>query len=327
MPLDEFDLIDRFFRHCGPESSNVVLGIGDDGAILQAGHTGGNTEELVVATDTLVAGTHFPEHGDPAEIAQRALRVNLSDLAAMGAQPTAFLLALTLPEADEQWLSGFAQGLSQAAQTFTCPLIGGDTTKGPLCISITTLGSVPRGQALTRSGARPGDIVYITGITGEARAALDILQGKSRAETNTENHLLARYWRPEPRIAAGTHLRGLASAAIDVSDGLLADLQHIADNSGVGAIIEAGKLPLSKPVQTLTSHQWALQWALTGGDDYELCFTAAPGLSSRIDACMQSIGLPATAIGAITHGQGIVCIAENGEAMALQTPGYRHFGV
>src|SRR5690606_9849738 len=229
--LHEFDLIRRFFTVIGGAGPHIALGVGDDGALLDQAPGC----QLAISTDTLVEGVHFPVACDPEALAGRALRVNLSDLAAMGAEPLGFQLALTLPSADEVWLAAFSRGLARDAGLFGCPLMGGDTTRGPLAITVTVIGTLPAGAALRRGGAGAGDLLYVTGTLGDARGALDVPR---------EAHLAARYWRPEPRLAAGRLLRQFASAALDVSDGLAQDAGHIAAASGLGCRIEADRLPL-----------------------------------------------------------------------------------
>lgn len=305
-------------------ANGVVLGIGDDCAILQPR----SDEELVISTDTLVAGVHFPEQSAAAEIAQKALRVNLSDIAAMGGRPKWFLLALTLPEADESWLADFARGLYQVADAFQCTLVGGDTSRGALLtITITVLGSAPPGRALRRSSARPGDRIYVTGSLGDAAAGLAIAQGTIDTATNDADreYLTERFWRPAPRIAEGQLLQAYASAAIDISDGLLADLGHIVTASGVGAAIDVATLPLSRSLSAVVSPQQALNWALAGGDDYELCFTVAPERCADFEAAIAAGTMVATSIGVIVPGNAVVCHDAEGRVLDVATEGYRHF--
>ncbi|MCK9563954.1 MAG: thiamine-phosphate kinase, partial [Bacteroidales bacterium] len=232
----EFDLIRRYFSGIGA-SPHLVLGVGDDCAII-APPAG---SQLVITTDTLVAGVHFPHDCDAGALARRALRVNLSDLAAMGADVLGIQLALTLPRGDADWLASFSAGLAADCEAFACPLMGGDTTRGPLAVTVTALGTVPAGQALLRSGAGVGDQLYVTGSVGDARAALEVMD--ERGEGGGD--LADRYWLPQPRLTAGALLRGLASAALDVSDGLVQDAGHIASASGLGCRIEVNSLPLS----------------------------------------------------------------------------------
>ncbi|MFZ5654926.1 MAG: thiamine-phosphate kinase [Pseudomonadota bacterium] len=320
MAIDEFSLIERYFRHGVGSGSGVRLGVGDDGALLEV-EAGA---ELVVTVDTLVADLHFPAAADAADIAQRALRVNLSDLAAMAATPRWFLLALTLPEADERWLAGFAAGLAAAATAFGVALVGGDTTRGPLAVSITALGTVPAGQALRRSGAAAGDWVMVTGVLGGAAAALADMRERGTCRAGSAA-LDARYWRPEPRLADAEALRGLASAAIDISDGLLADLGHLARASGVGAELMLEALPLHAAAVSRFGVARVRQWALGGGDDYELCFTVAPGRGAQLAALPAAGRAGATRIGQLVPGSGVRVRDAAGREVPVAEPGFRHF--
>ena len=320
MPLDEFSLIERYF--CNDQRGEaVVTGIGDDAAVLNLQLD----EQLVTSVDTLLADVHFPSSAAPEDIATRALHVNLSDLAAMGARPLGFLLALTLPEADAQWLEAFSESLARDASTYQCPLIGGDTTGGPLAISITVFGSVPKGQALLRSGASEGDSIYVTGTLGDAAAALSFIKGFLNKGFVESEYLLSRFYRPEPRLQEGTRLIGQASAAIDISDGLLADLGHIVRRSNVRAEIELARLPLSRALMTAGNHVQSLEWALTGGDDYELCFTVPCENVQAIEQMIQAGLLNASKIGRIIAGQGVICLNEHGEEVRFEKEGFRHF--
>jgi len=313
----EFALIERI-RARAPGRADVLLGIGDDAALLQVppGH------ELVLSTDTLVAGVHFPEETTPADIGWKALAVNLSDLAAMAATPAWISLALTLPDGDADWLDAFLDGFCELAGEHQVALVGGDTTRGPLSITISAHGFVPAGQALRRDGAGAGDEVWVTGTLGDAAGALQQWRGGGLQSAK----LRYRLDRPTPRVAAGLALRELASAAIDVSDGLAADLGHILRRSGVGAEIELGRLPTSR---TLAEHfaedaaRWRLQ--LAGGDDYELCFTATPANAFAIEQAMAACGLIATVVGRITREPGLRLLTPKGEAFGLDTPGHEHF--
>ena len=328
--LDEFALIKRYFdrSRAGVETahdkSGVRLGIGDDCAIVQLS----STEELVISTDTLVGGVHFPEHSDPALIAQRALRVNLSDLAAMGGQARWLLLALTLPEADEPWLASFSEGLHEVAALYNCALIGGDTTRGPLSITITVGGSVPSGKALVRHDARIGDSVYVTGSLGDAAAGLALIQGRierGRVSTEHQKYLLERFWRPTPRLAEGLLLRNYASAAIDISDGLVADLGRIVERSGVGGELQLTTLPLSPALVEAASEGEASVWAASAGDDYELCFTVPAQNIAALEADIAAGLLQAQAIGRIVPGSGVLCRDAHGQSKDFSDQGYSHF--
>ncbi len=318
MTLGEFDLINRYFAGLGAPTSALALGIGDDCALLSPAPG----DQLAVTTDTQVADVHFPAGAEADLIARRCLRVNLSDLAAMGAAPLAFQLALTLPETDEHWLSAFSTGLARDAAGFTCPLSGGDTTRGPLSVTITALGTVAAGEALRRDGARAGDLVYATGTLGDARGALEVL---AAPPSETNDYLLQRYWLPVPRLAAGMELRGIASAAIDISDGLLQDLGHITAASGLGAVIEVESLPLSPALVELAGDSRAREWALTGGDDYELCFTVPPGHEQAMHSAMAAAAVPVTRIGKLVSEPGVRCLDASGHEIAVTGGGYSHF--
>lgn len=319
MALNEFELINKYFAS-RPSGAGVALGIGDDCALLDlpAGSS------LAVTVDTLVEGVHFPADADAELLAQRALRVNLSDLAAMGAKPLWFTLALTLPEADAQWLTDFSRGLFAAAGEYNCSLVGGDTTRGPRTISIQMMGAVEAGRALTRSGARAGDQIYVTGSLGDGAAALAVIQEKVKTEGADRDYLLGRYYRPEPRLRESHQLIGLASAAIDISDGLLADLGHICSHSGVGATLHLEQIPMSVALERLETNEDKLAWALSGGDDYELCFTVPPSKVQALEAIIQSGDIDARAIGVIDETQGLRCLRD-GKIVSYQQRGYQHF--
>ncbi len=320
MSLDEFGLIDKYFSRVSVKCDGEILGVGDDAAILQLPPG----EQLVTSVDTMVSGVHFPEDAAPGDIANRLLRVNLSDMAAMGATPRWFTLALTLPTVEATWLQAFSQSLAQDAQTFHCSLVGGDTTAGPLTLSLNMLGSVPAGESLQRSGARVGDDIYVTGTLGDGAGALAAIQGQIAKNEQEREYLLERFYRPTPRLLEAQRLRGLASAAIDISDGLLADLGHIAAASGVGAEVMAAQIPLSTAISSGNQPQ-ALAWALTGGDDYELCFTVPASCGYQLEEMIRRGELDATRIGRIIEGSGVVCLDECGEPLAIDQPGYQHF--
>ncbi|MDH5738502.1 MAG: thiamine-phosphate kinase, partial [Gammaproteobacteria bacterium] len=277
MGLSEFDIIGRYFSHLwSGDSPGILLGPGDDCAIIRPPPG----QDLCVSTDTLVEGVHFPLGASPAVIAGRSLAVNLSDLAAMGARPLGLTMALTLSEANEDWLRTFSDVLGQMTQQYACPLIGGNLARGPLSVTVQVMGTCPAGQAICRSGASAGDLIYVSGSLGDAAMALHLM---NRGEV-VPPILLARYENPSPRLALGEALQGIASSAIDVSDGLLADLGHILDRSGVGALLETDSLPLSEALLEVTDSAQALALALSGGDDYELCFTVPPEKQSRLSS-------------------------------------------
>ena len=324
----EFDLIRRWFApgHGGARSfaageRGVVLGMGDDAALLEVpeGH------ELVAATDTIVAGVHFPLDCPPRAIGHRALAVNLSDLAARGAEPRWALLALTLPDEDPRWLDEFAAGFHALAGRTDCVLVGGDTTRGPLAITVTALGSVPRGTALRRAGARVGDAVCVSGSLGDAAAGLALFQGRYSTRAPGVHPLLLRFELPEPRLALGRALRGIATSCIDVSDGLLADLGHVLEASGVGATVDADAVPISVPMELAIPAADHRELALAGGDDYELAFTCAPDAVDALRARAVELGVQVTRIGTIEAAPGLRCRDRRGEPVAPLRLGYEHF--
>jgi len=315
--MGEFELIERYFKR---PPRRAQLGVGDDCAIWLP--TPG--QALAISCDMLVEGRHFLATVDPAALGHKALAVNLSDLAACGAKPCAFTLSLALPQADEAWLSGFALGLWALADEHGCELIGGDTTRGPLNIAITVWGELPPGQALLRSAAQLGDDIYVSGTPGQARMALEVFRGKLRLPSAAFERARARMERPTPRVALGQALRGVAHAAIDLSDGLLGDLGHVLNASGVGANIDTrwlaqandGDAPWPAHCPDLAALPWAqaLVCGLTGGDDYELLFTAAPAMRDAVQAAAQSSATPVTRIGQITL-QGLRVLDPHGQPM------------
>ena len=320
MSLNEFSLIREYFSALG-ESTGVALGVGDDCALLEMSAD----QQLVVTVDTLVAGVHFPLDASAGDVAHRALRVNLSDLAAMGAKPRWFTLALTLPAADKDWLATFSAALAEDAHVFQCALVGGDTTAGPLTISIQMMGEVPAGQALTRAGAHAGDWIYVTGTLGEGAAALQLFAPDSELSTSVRENLAGRFYRPQPRLAEGLKLRGFASAAVDISDGLLADLGHIAECSGLGAEVQLAQLPLAPWLQEVASMEQMQTWALSGGDDYELCFTVPEQLRYQIDNLIARGDLVASCIGQMVSAPGVYCLDAVGNRVTTIGSGYQHF--
>lgn len=318
--LTEFSLIQRYFERLSTQRDDVLLGIGDDCALLQcpAEHV------IAVSIDTLVENIHFFADVDPERLGYKSLAVGLSDLAAMGAQPAWFTLALTLPEVNEHWLKGFSQGLATLAKKHNIQLVGGDTTRGPLTISIQVHGFVQPAKALRRSGAQVGDMIYVTGTLGDAGAALQLqLREWNHAALNAEDkiYLHQRLEQPIPRLEIGQQLAGLASAAIDISDGLLVDLSHILDKSDVGARLDLAKLPLSLAMSKV-DRQTAERFALQSGDDYELCFTLPPKYSAEIEQRFDGL---CTCIGMITNDEGIYIIDDDDALIALKGTGYEHF--
>lgn len=317
----EFDIIRKFFTR---PVKRALLGVGDDCALI-APEPGAL---LAVSTDMLVEGRHFRAGADAAKLGHKALAVNLSDLAAMGAAPRYATLALALPEADERWLTQFAQGLFKLADSFGVELIGGDTTRGPRNISISVIGAVPPELALRRDGARAGDEVWLSGCTGDAALALAHLDARVRLAGAALAHCLARLDTPKPCIALGMALRGIATSAIDVSDGLVADLGHIAERSGVAIELRYPDLPRSRALQSCADESLARSCLLAGGDDYELAFTASPSSRERVAAVTADLGLVLTRIGSVSAGApGLVTVrAADGTTLQLESKGFDHFG-
>lgn len=315
MSLNEFDIIQQYFSHLTRPRKDVITGIGDDCALLvpEAGKI------LAVSTDTLVAGRHFLPDVDPASLGHKCLAVNLSDLAAMGAEPCWVSLALTLPDVDENWLENFARGFAQLAAKYNLQLVGGDTTRGPLAITLTVHGQVEAGTVLTRSGACSGDLICVTGRLGEAALALNnLLNGDAVDE---KARMALEY--PQPRVTTGIALLGLATACIDISDGLLADLGHICSASRLKAEVESAAVP--GPEANL-NHQELLDLALSGGDDYELCFTIPEKHKEKLSQIVQQTEVSISVIGRMGEGQGIEVIDETGQIMDLpEQQGYMHF--
>jgi thiamine-monophosphate kinase len=312
----EFDLIERIRRRAGVRE-DVLLGIGDDAAIVQvpAG------KQLVIATDTINRGIHFPDNTAPAHIGWKALAVNLSDLASMGAEPAWCTLSLSLPAGDADWVEDFLDGFLELAALHRVALIGGDTTRGPLSVNVTVHGFVEPGQALRRTGAQVGDDVWVTGTLGEATAALT----QWRAGAAVHPALRARLDRPTPRVALGARIAAIAHACIDVSDGLLADVQHICAASNVGAEIDLASLPASAELMAAfeASRRQAIQ--ATGGDDYELCFTAAPANRAAIEHAANETGTPITRVGRIVSGHGTRALRADGSEWVAPSRGFVHF--
>lgn len=318
--MGEFDLIDHFFKR---PTARADLGIGDDCALLspRPGH------QLALSTDMLVEGRHFLSTVDPAALGHKALAVNLSDLAACGAQPRAFLLSLSLPRADEAWLAGFSRGLLALADTHGCELVGGDTTQGPLNISITVIGDIPQGQALLRSGAHAGDDIYVSGTLGDARLALEVFRGQLSLSEAAFGICRARMERPTPRAALGMALRGVASAAADISDGLLGDLGHILQQSGVGAMIHTDRCEalLSCRHEAALTLEWVRTCVLSGGDDYELVFTAPPSLRDAVQVAAQQSQTAVTRIGSVVAGSGIELLDADQRRVTTRFASFDHF--
>ena len=341
MAQQEFEIIENYFKDSGLcfEKTGVDFGIGDDCALLSVDPN----QQLAISMDLLQEGVHFPENAIPELIAQRALSVNLSDLAAMGAEPLCFTLGLSLSDADPAWLEVFSLGLLKTATRYNCPLVGGDLIRGNLHLAIQVNGQVPKGRSLTRSGARPGHLIYVTGYLGDGAAALALLDSFAGSDVigsadPSENYkdsknlsiqhrdyLINAFYCPSPRIEAGIALRGIASAAIDVSDGLLSDAGHILKASNTGAEIDVEQLPLSESLKNfvLESHQKRL--ALSGGDDYELCFTVPPENCTQAEDVLAQIDVPVTRIGEIVTGSQLKCLDSLGEPLSVDYQGYNHF--
>jgi thiamine-monophosphate kinase len=319
----EFELIRRYFAPlAGPGSLKLT----DDAAVvdLQPGRS------LVATTDTVIAGVHFLADDPPDLIARKALRVNLSDLASMGAEPSGYLLVTALPAGiDENWVAQFSRGLAQDQAEFSISLLGGDTafTPGPLSLTITALGQVERGKALLRSGAKPGDRVYLSGTIGDSAFGLKLAKGEPLTLSPSEkSSLLDRYRLPQPRLGLGRRLIGVASAAMDVSDGFAADLGHICQASRVGALVEAAKMPVSPALRSvLEVGEASLVEVATGGDDYELLFTAPAAVELLLGRIATELALPLTAVGEIRREPGVIVLDQNGRAVELGPGGYRHF--
>jgi thiamine-monophosphate kinase len=322
--LNEFSLIEQYFAQTSFVRKDVVIGIGDDAAITQVPQN----QCLATTTDTLISGVHFLESTSAQHVAHKAVAVNLSDLAAMGAEPSWLNLSLTLPSADEAWLSAFSEKMSELTEYFSVQLIGGDTTKGHLSITITAQGFVPHDSILTRSGAKNGDWIFVTGTLGDAGAGLDILLKKLTVdEVGARDYLVGRHRCPTPRVLAGTVIRRLASACIDVSDGLLQDVMHIAKASGTGVIIHLEKLPISEALGShVTDLHQALAYATSAGDDYELLFTVPEEQRDAVQTALDSYSIAHTCIGQMTGANGKLDLKLNDEPFTFaDTKGYTHF--
>jgi thiamine-monophosphate kinase len=321
-PLGEFQLIDRYFsRSTVGRRADVILGVGDDAALVRLPPG----TELVAAVDTLVAGRHFLPDADPRAIGHRALAVNLSDMAAMGATPAWATLALTLPSADAAWLERFSEGLMSLADAHDVALVGGDTTAGPLTISIQILGHVPQGTALRRGGARAGDLLAVTGTLGDAGAGLALVSARlTPGDRSAADELIARFEYPVARVEFGSRARGIASAAMDVSDGLVGDLPKLAAASGLAAHVAVERLPLSAALQALASIPQAREWALSAGDDYELLVAVPPARFEELSAVARGLSLKLTRIGELRRGNGVQWTLD-GASFAAPTRGYDHF--
>ncbi len=332
--MGEFDLIERYFKR---PTRKAALGVGDDCALLLP--TAGM--QMAISSDMLVEGRHFLSTVNPLHLGHKALAVNLSDLAASGAEPVAFTLALSLPRVDEAWLAGFSEGLFRLADAHGCELVGGDTTQGPLNICITVFGEVPPGDALLRHNAQVGDDIYISGTVGDARLALEVFRGMHSLDAAAFEQVRARMEQPTPRVQLGLELRAIANAAIDVSDGLLGDLGHILKRSNVGAeistdwlqatgVFKAGALGTDMPAGISSAmvalpFNKRLEFALSGGDDYELCFTAPVNQRELVHAAAWESDTPVTRIGRITEAQGLVVLDPQGQPITRRFASFDHF--
>ena len=321
--LSEFELIRRYFTHAAP---GALLGVGDDAALMRVGRG----MELAVSTDMLVCGQHFFANADPGQLGHKALAVNLSDMAAMGATPRWATLALALPRAEAPWLRAFAGGFMRLARRHHVDLVGGDTTRGPLNICVQIMGEVPAGQALRRDGARVGDEIWVSGHLGDAALALAALKKRISLGRQELATVARRLHVPAPRIALGEALRKIAHSAIDISDGLVADLGHICARSGVAASIEFGRLPASAIMKRHLQRSAARSALLAGGDDYELCFTAAPAKHQAILGIARRLGLKLTCIGAVRgaarNTPEVAVLARDGRPVNMKRSGFDHFG-
>lgn len=327
MPRDEFSLIDEYFAHRSAQRGDVTIGIGDDGAVVQPLPD----HELVIVTDTLVEGVHFDKTTPPRAIGHKCVAVNLSDIAAMGGQPCWVSLALTLPQADEDWLQEFSGGLNEICDYYDCQLIGGDTTRGPLTITVTVHGQLPSGSAISRSAAKAGDWIYVSGSLGDAGLGLRVTQDKVNTAGRHLQHVIERLHYPSPRVALGQSLRGVASSCIDVSDGLLADLGHLMQQAGTVAQIELEKLPLSLALTETLNGDDALSMALTAGDDYELCFTVPEEHRGRMETLTSHLKTRPVCIGRIVRSDkaGAIQLSYYGDEWSLPSnyQGFNHFSV
>lgn len=318
--MKEFDLIGRYFTEQVVRRKDVVLGIGDDCAIVSPDER----HHIAITTDTLVAGVHFPKNTAPRAIGHKAIAVNLSDLAAMGAEPNWISLALTLPDSNEEWLSEFCAGVFELAEYYNVQLIGGDTTQGPLTVTVTAQGSIPKDKHLSRSGAKAGDWLYLTGDVGDAALALKFLNNEVDVQSIFHEQILTKLDYPKPRVLAGQALREYASSAIDVSDGVISDLGHICKASNVGANLVLDSLPLSKAMLDSLPQEDAVKLALTGGDDYELLFTVSEDNKVGMETAMSNAGVKVTCIGQLNGTEKITTTLDS-KPIKIDAKGFEHF--
>lgn len=319
--MKEFDIIKQYFLENSYQRKDVQLGIGDDCALT----TVPEGQQLVTTTDTLLEGVHFPKTTTGRAVAHKALSVNLSDLAAMGAEPAWISLSLSIPEVDQAWLQEFSSTLKELTEYYSIQLIGGDTVQGPLSITITAQGFVPEGQALTRSRAKPGDWIYVTGTLGDAGLGLDLVSGEKSTELHHHSYLVDKLNFPTPRLLVGTTLRRIASACIDVSDGVLSDLQHILFASQAGATVNVDQLPLSEALSHSVSEQEAWSYALTSGDDYELLFTIPEEQKGSLEVAIANCNVSATCIGQMNGTSEKLDLKVGNAGYTLERKAYQHF--
>lgn len=319
--MKEFEIIKNYFLARSHQRKDVQLGIGDDCAVT----TVPDGQQLATTTDTLVEGVHFPKGTSGRAVAHKALAVNLSDLAAMGAEPAWISLSLSLPKFDDAWLHEFSGTLQELSEYYSIQLIGGDTVQGPLSITITAQGFVPKDQALTRSRAKPGDWIYVTGTVGDAALGLKLLNGEERAVLKHHSYLLDRLNFPTPRLLVGTTLRRIANSCIDISDGVVSDLQHILFASQVGATVDVEDLPMSEALSETLDQEHAIRVALTGGDDYELLFTISEEQKGNLDVALANCNVSATCIGRINGVSEKLELRRDGKPFELNAVGYQHF--
>jgi thiamine-monophosphate kinase len=319
--MNEFTLINHYFKQRTQKRDDVLLGIGDDCALLSVPAQ----QTLVTSMDTLISGVHFPVPTLASDIGYKSLAVSLSDLAAMGAEPAWVMLALSMPEADKTWLEDFCQGFFALCDQYGLQLVGGDTTRGPLSMTTQVMGFIPKDQALLRSGARVGDKIFVTGCLGGAGLGLMVAQNTVILSAADLQAALKRLNRPEARVAAGRALRGIATSAIDISDGLLADLGHILQASGVGAVVHVQDLPVDPLLKNNVSPEKAYQLALSAGDDYELCFTVPEARCEQLKNVFAKVDCGYRCIGIIKAGAGIRVLDAQGNSVMVDGAGYRHF--
>ncbi len=318
--MKEFKVIDRFFAGRGQQRRDVELSVGDDCALVNPAEN----KSIAISCDTLVENVHFFADIPAKALGYKAVAVNLSDLASMGAEPAWMTLAITMPEVDELWLEEFSNSLSTTAEYYGLALVGGDTTRGPKSITITINGQVPTGKALTRCGAKNGDWIYVTGTLGDSALGLDLLRGKHNLSEAATSYFIERHYYPTPRVLAGQALRDLASSAIDISDGLVSDIGHILSRSGVGAVINVDELPISEMMSQSVSLEDALGYALTGGEDYELLFTVSEAQRGALEVALSHSGVSFAQIGQISTGDKLRLI-KDGEPFEPVNFGFEHF--